>query len=169
MNEEKWKKSQEIKFYWDLFSNSVNAFLVNFWVNLWFWNPTKWFVVLGFQTNTIQTDQTMSKTSYMKTRLMFLAQLCVTRSRERLLLRNTSKWSVFLTFVVIFNGFWRERIDRLLEAPCLLWIIHCLLTPVKDLLKIQTNSEHSREKLKNVLLRKPGRKSCYFSPILCWN
>ena len=23
MNEEKWKKSQEIKFYWDLFSNSV--------------------------------------------------------------------------------------------------------------------------------------------------
>ena len=26
---------------------------------------------------------------------------------------------------------------------------------------------HSREKLKNVLVRKPGRKSCYFSPILC--
>ena len=27
--------------------------------------------------------------------------------------------------------------------------------------------KHSREKLKNVLLRKPGRKSYYFSPILC--
>ena len=25
MNEEKWKKSQEIKFYWDLFSNSVDC------------------------------------------------------------------------------------------------------------------------------------------------
>ena len=28
---------------------------------------------------------------------------------------------------------------------------------------------HSREKLKNVLVRKPGRKSYYFSPILSWN
>ena len=27
MNEEKWKKSQEIKFYWDLFSNSVPTVL----------------------------------------------------------------------------------------------------------------------------------------------
>ena len=49
--------------------------------------------------------------------------------------------------------------------------VDCLTAPLQ-VSSIRTNifglcKLHSREKLKNVLLRKPGRKSCYFSLILC--
>ena len=71
---------------------------------------------------------------------MLLTQLCVTRSRERLLLRNTSKWSVLLTFVVIFNGFWKEKIDWLLDSSLPALNYSLSTDPSQGPLKIRTNT-----------------------------
>ena len=41
--------------------------------------------------------------------------------------------------------------------------------PGQEQINLRTGTDniiHSREKLKNVIVRKPGRKSYYFSPIL---
>ena len=71
---------------------------------------------------------------------IFLAQLCVTRSRERLLLKKRQNEVFSLRLLWSLMVFERKKLTDYQTAPCKLWIIHCLLTPSQGLLQIRTNT-----------------------------
>ena len=64
----------------------------------------------------------------------------------------------YVVVYVLVSGTTKLRFDQIVSDVNL--GIHCMN------LKSNHRKTHYREKLKNVLVRKPGRKSYYFSPIL---